>query len=41
MASVREVVVVSLLVSLAGSFGVFYVFESLLDVPLPVGMFGF
>lgn len=29
------------LVSLAGSFGVFYVFDTMLTVPLPVGVFGF
>lgn len=32
--------IVTVLVALAGSFGVFYVFDSLLKVPLPVGVFG-
>ncbi|MGI5836811.1 MAG: tripartite tricarboxylate transporter TctB family protein [Chloroflexota bacterium] len=37
----RQNIIVALLVSLAGSWGVYYVFVELLKVILPVGMFGF
>jgi putative tricarboxylic transport membrane protein len=33
--------IVTLLVSVAGSFGVFYLFDRWLRVPLPTGLFGF
>lgn len=33
--------IVSLLVAMAGSFGVYFVFTQWLNVPLPVGAFGF
>jgi len=33
--------VITLLVSAAGSFGVFYLFDRWLRVPLPTGLFGF
>lgn len=37
----RPSLVVTLLVSVAGSFGCFYLFNRLLRVPLPAGLFGF
>ena len=37
----RQNIIVTLLVSLAGSWGVYYVFVDWLKVILPVGMFGF
>ena len=36
----RRDIIVTLIVSLAGSFGMFYLFDHWLMVPLPVGMFG-
>jgi putative tricarboxylic transport membrane protein len=36
----RHSLIVTALVSLAGSFGVFHVFVHWLNVPLPIGMFG-
>lgn len=36
----RQNLLVTTLVALAGSFGVFYVFNNWLQVPLPIGMFG-
>ncbi len=37
----RPNLIVTLLVSVAGSFGCFYLFTQLLRVPLPTGFFGF
>ena len=37
----RPSLIVTLLVSMAGSFGCFYLFTKLLRVPLPTGFFGF
>lgn len=37
----RQKPLVTVLVSLAGSWGVYYLFNDLLMVPLPVGIFGF
>lgn len=37
----RPSLIVTLLVSVAGSFGCFYLFTQLLRVPLPTGFFGF
>ncbi len=37
----RQNVLVTGLVSLAGSFGTYYLFVKWLDVPLPTGIFGF
>lgn len=36
----KQNLLVTSLVALAGSFGVFYVFNDWLQVPLPIGMFG-
>jgi putative tricarboxylic transport membrane protein len=36
----RQRLIVSVLIALAGSFGVYHVFAHFLMVPLPVGMFG-
>lgn len=36
----RQRLIVSVLIALAGSFGVYHVFAHVLMVPLPVGMFG-
>ena len=36
----RQKIIVTALVALAGSFGVFYVFVKMLKIPLPVGLFG-
>lgn len=37
----RPSLIITLLVSVAGSFGCFYLFTRLLRVPLPTGFFGF
>lgn len=37
----RPSLIVTLLVSVAGSFGCFYLFDRWLKVPLPTGLFGF
>jgi hypothetical protein len=36
----RQNMIVTAVVSLAGSWGVFYVFTEFLKVPLPIGIFG-
>ena len=36
----RQGILLTLILSLFGSFGIFYVFDQLLDVPLPTGVFG-
>ena len=36
----EQKIIVTALVALAGSFGVFYVFVNLLKIPLPIGTFG-
>jgi putative tricarboxylic transport membrane protein len=37
----RRSIVVTALIALSGSFGVYYVFVRWLNVPLPIGVFGF
>jgi hypothetical protein len=37
----RQGILVTAIVSVTGSFGVFYVFDQWLKVPLPRGVFGF